>query len=54
MASFFIKFLINEGVYVEEKLNYEFGSKSRLSKISKIVDLVKSIPVVKEVLNPKT
>ncbi|MBB4801142.1 ATP-dependent exoDNAse (exonuclease V) beta subunit [Flavobacterium nitrogenifigens] len=53
MASFFIKFLINEGVYVEEKLNYEFGSKSRLSKISKIVDLVKSIPVVKEVLNPK-
>ncbi|WJS95476.1 UvrD-helicase domain-containing protein [Flavobacterium johnsoniae] len=53
MASFFIKFLINEGVYDEEKLNYEFGSKIRLSKASKTVDLVKSIPVVKEVLNPK-
>jgi len=53
MASFFIKFLINEGVYDEEKLNYEFGSKTRLSKASKTVDLVKSIPVVREVLNPK-
>ncbi|MBZ4037345.1 UvrD-helicase domain-containing protein [Flavobacterium sp. 17A] len=53
MASFFIKFLINEGVYEEEKLNYEFGDKTRLSKVSKSVDLVKTIPIVKEVLNPK-
>lgn len=53
MASFFIKFLINEGVYDEGKLNYEFGDKIRLSKSTKTVDLVKSIPVVKEVLNPK-
>jgi ATP-dependent exoDNAse (exonuclease V) beta subunit len=53
MASFFIKFLINEGIYDEEKLNYEFGNKKRLSKSSKTVDKVKSIPIVKEVLNPK-
>ncbi|MDQ1167792.1 exodeoxyribonuclease V subunit beta [Flavobacterium sp. SORGH_AS_0622] len=53
MASFFIKYLINEGIYDEEKLNYEFGNKLRLSKNTKTVDLVKSIPVVKEVLNPK-
>ncbi|QLC67135.1 UvrD-helicase domain-containing protein [Flavobacterium sp. LPB0248] len=53
MASFFIKFLINAGVYDEEKLNYEFGNKTRLSKSSKTVDMVKSIPIVREVLNPK-
>ncbi|CAM3662742.1 UvrD-helicase domain-containing protein [Flavobacterium chungbukense] len=53
MASFFIKFLINEGVYDEEKLNYEFGNKTRLSKVSKTLDLVKTIPIVREVLNPK-
>ncbi|MFD2941039.1 UvrD-helicase domain-containing protein [Flavobacterium notoginsengisoli] len=54
MASFFIKFLIHEGVYDEEKLGYEFGNKVRLSKAFKTVDLVKSIPIVKEVLNPKS
>ena len=53
MAAFFIKFLINEGVYEEEKLNYEFGNKTRLSKNTKTVDTVKSIPIVREVLNPK-
>ncbi|MNQ04367.1 ATP-dependent helicase/nuclease subunit A [compost metagenome] len=53
MASFFIKFLINQGVYEEEKLNYEFGNKTRLSKATRTVDIVKSIPVVREVLNPK-
>lgn len=53
MASFFIKFLINEGVYDEDKLEYEFGNNERLSKTSKATDLVKSIPVVSEILNPK-
>lgn len=53
MASFFIKFLMNEGVYDEEKLNYEFGNKTRLSKAVKTIDLVKTIPIVREVLNPK-
>ena len=53
MASYFIKYLIHEGVYESEKLEYEFGNKAKLSKASKAADLVKTIPVVKEVLNPK-
>jgi ATP-dependent exoDNAse (exonuclease V) beta subunit len=53
MASFFIKYLISEGVYDPEKLEYDFGNKARLSASSKSVDLVKPIPVVSEVLNPK-
>ncbi|RXM48466.1 exodeoxyribonuclease V subunit beta [Flavobacterium sp. YO12] len=53
MASYFIKYLIHEGVYESEKLEYEFGSKTKLSISSKAADLVKTIPIVKEVLNPK-
>lgn len=53
MASFFIKFLIHAGVYDEEKMSYEFGNKVRLSKTSSTVDTVKSIPIVRDVLNPK-
>ncbi|MEG2099987.1 MAG: UvrD-helicase domain-containing protein [Flavobacterium sp.] len=53
MASYFIKYLIHEGVYESEKLEYEFGNKAKLSISSKAVDLVKTIPIVKEVLNPK-
>jgi ATP-dependent exoDNAse (exonuclease V) beta subunit len=53
MASFFIKYLINEGVYDSERLEYDFGNKTRLSIRGRTVDLVKPIPVVSEVLNPK-
>ena len=53
MASYFIKYLIHEGVYESEKLEYEFGNKAKLSISSKAADLVKTIPIVKEVLNPK-
>ncbi|MFZ0595954.1 MAG: 3'-5' exonuclease, partial [Flavobacterium sp.] len=53
MASFFIKYLMNKGVYDPEKLEYEFGHKARLSKFVDSFDLVKTIPVVSEVLNPK-
>ena len=53
MASYFIKYLIHAGVYESEKLEYEFGNKAKLSISSKAVDLVKTIPIVKEVLNPK-
>jgi ATP-dependent exoDNAse (exonuclease V) beta subunit len=53
MASFFIKYLIHQGVYADDKLEYEFGDKTKLSPPSKSVDLVKTIPVVSEVLNPK-
>ena len=53
MASFFVKFLLYKGVYDAEKLEYEFGNKTRLSDTIKSVDLVKAIPVVSEVLDPK-
>ena len=53
MASFFIKYLIHEGIYDAEKLEYEFGNKTRLSVSAKSIDLVKSIPLVADVLKPK-
>ena len=53
MASFFIKYLIEKGVYDQDKLEYEFGDKRKISPPGKILDLVKTIPVVAEVLNPK-
>ncbi|HJY11623.1 MAG TPA: hypothetical protein VJ304_02485, partial [Flavobacterium sp.] len=53
MASFFIKYLINKGIYEPEKLEYEFGSRSKLSPTGKTLDLLKTIPIVSEVLNPK-
>lgn len=53
MASYFIKYLMHKGIFDAEKLEYEFGNKTKLSKSEKTVDLVKTIPIVKEVLNPK-
>jgi len=53
MASFFIKYLIRKGVYDSEKLEYEFGDRKRLSISGEVLNLVKTIPVVSEVLNPK-
>ena len=53
MASFFIKYLIHKGVFDPDKLEYEFGNKTRLSKSTELIDLVKTIPVVLDVLNPK-
>ncbi|CAD0003201.1 UvrD-helicase domain-containing protein [Flavobacterium chungangense] len=53
MASFFIKYLIHKGVYDSEKLEYEFGNSMKLSPPGKVLDLVKTIPIVSEVLNPK-
>lgn len=53
MASFFIKYLVEKGVYDLEKLEYEFGNKTKLSPFDKTLDLVKTIPIVTEVLNPK-
>ena len=53
MASFFIKYLIEKGVYDLEKLEYEFGNKTKLSPLDKTSDSVKTIPIVTEVLNPK-
>jgi len=53
MASFFIKYLIQQGLYDENLLEYQFGNSSKLSKKEKHIDTTKNIPVVSEVLNPK-
>jgi ATP-dependent exoDNAse (exonuclease V) beta subunit len=53
MASFFIKHLIQQGVYDENKLEYEFGNSAKLSVKEKHIDTTKNIPVVSEMLNPK-
>lgn len=53
MASFFIKYLIHKGIYDPEKLEYDFGNKKKLSPLSKKADLVRTIPMISEVLDPK-
>jgi ATP-dependent exoDNAse (exonuclease V) beta subunit len=53
MASFFIKYLVNEHVFEEDKLEYEFGNSIKLSTEKKHVDTTKTIPLVSEVLNSK-
>ncbi|MBF4508211.1 UvrD-helicase domain-containing protein [Flavobacterium sp. JLP] len=53
MASFFIKYLMNKGVYDPEKLEYEFGNKMKLSAPVKSADLVKLIPIVAAILDAK-
>ena len=53
MASFFIKYLLNEHVFDEHKLEYEFGNPVKLSTEKKHVDTTKTIPIVSEILNPK-
>jgi ATP-dependent exoDNAse (exonuclease V) beta subunit len=54
MASFFIKYLIDLGVYDENKLEYEFGNPTKLSSGDKHSSATKTIPLVSEVLNPKS
>nr|WP_315198027.1 UvrD-helicase domain-containing protein [uncultured Flavobacterium sp.] len=53
MASFFIKFLIQQGLYDENLLEYQFGNSPKLSKKEKHIDTTKNIPVVSEILNTK-
>ena len=43
LLSFFIKYLIHKGVFDPDKLEYEFGNKTRLSKSTELIDLVKTI-----------
>jgi ATP-dependent exoDNAse (exonuclease V) beta subunit len=54
MASFFIKYLIQQRVYDENKLDYEFGNSAKLSANETHIDTTKTIPIVSEVLNPKS
>ena len=51
MASFFIKYLVSEHVFEEDKLEYEFGNSIKLSTEKKHVDTTKTIPLVSEILN---
>ncbi len=53
MASFFIKYLVNQQVFEEDKLEYEFGNPQKLSTDKKHIDSTKTIPLVLEILHPK-
>jgi ATP-dependent exoDNAse (exonuclease V) beta subunit len=53
MASFFIKYLIEQRVYDENQLEYPFGNPAKLSAKEKHIDTTKKIPIVSEVLNPR-
>jgi ATP-dependent exoDNAse (exonuclease V) beta subunit len=53
MSTFFIDYLVNKGEFAEDKLEYEFGSPTKLSSESDKTEDVKLISSVSEVLNPK-
>ena len=53
MCTFFIKYLINEHLFDENKLEYEFGNPIKLSSKEKHVDTSKIIPLVSEILDAK-
>ena len=54
MCTFFINYLTSKGVFDENKLDYQFGSTTKLSNKAKHIDTSKAIRVVAEVLNPKS
>ncbi|WP_026714785.1 UvrD-helicase domain-containing protein [Flavobacterium daejeonense] len=53
MSSFFVNYLISKGLFEENKLEYEFGEKTKLSLLVKHVDASKPIESVVEILEPK-
>jgi ATP-dependent exoDNAse (exonuclease V) beta subunit len=53
MASFFIKFLISQNQFDENKLEYDFGNDKRISKEKPFEDSSKIIPQLTDILNPK-
>ena len=53
MCAFFINYLIAQGVYKEDVLEYQMGSSTKLSLDNKHEDRSKIIPSVNEVLPPK-
>jgi ATP-dependent exoDNAse (exonuclease V) beta subunit len=53
MSAFFIAYLMDNGVFEEDKFEYDFGEKVKVSLGSKHVDTSKPISNVKETLNPK-
>ena len=53
MASFFIRFLEDKGDFMENKMEYEFGTPEKLSETKEIIDETETIPQILSVLNPK-
>jgi ATP-dependent exoDNAse (exonuclease V) beta subunit len=53
MASFFINYLINKGVFEETKMEFSFGEFKKLSQSKPILQEANIIPQVEETLNPK-
>tara|TARA_R110000868_G_scaffold74688_4_gene215863 strand:- start:15644 stop:18853 length:3210 start_codon:yes stop_codon:yes gene_type:complete len=53
MCTFFINYLMSKGVFDENKLEYEFGSATKLSNKARHIDTSKAIRVVAKILNPK-
>ena len=53
MASFFIKFLENLGVYDANKLAFEFGSSAKKSKEIEPTNSIITIPKIGEIMDPK-
>jgi ATP-dependent exoDNAse (exonuclease V) beta subunit len=53
MCVFFINYLIAQGLYKEDQLEYELGNSAKLSSKEEHKDTSKIIPTVDEVLNPK-
>lgn len=51
MATFFIEFLGSE--FKEEQLEYEFGSKEKISTTKEVISNALTIPQLSETLNPK-
>jgi ATP-dependent exoDNAse (exonuclease V) beta subunit len=53
MCTFFINYLESKNQFDSEKLTYDFGSATKLSKSVKHIDSTKSIPVMEAFLDPK-
>jgi len=53
MSTFFVNYLVNKGLFEEDKFEYEFGNPTKLSAEKKHVDTLKNIPLVSEILNPQ-
>ena len=53
MCAFFINYLIAQGMFKEDRFEYELGNSAKLSLEEKHEDSTKTIPFVAEVLNPK-
>ena len=51
MASFFVEYLNQKGLFEEGILSYEFGTAIKLSENKIHIDTLKKIPVVTEILN---